>query len=252
MEESSEIVSLTRDIIAAVRQFEGLLREEASVLEQSTQDGLIEIAERKTRYADHLDLLVKRRAKLLTALGVIEGNEAELVTVLHSNDQARQVTRDWNEAVARLHQCNRGAVGVVIVGDNHSAVTGADAVVHEVVAHGRGQHHAGNVVARKRKRAFDGPGCGDDLGRTDAPQAVARASDAPTRRKICRSKARPACRIERHPVKSISTAPQIAATTMGTTENAESSTMAAKIATAIRALRDCGTASAECSSSSRS
>ena len=105
MEESSEIVSLTRDIIAAVRQFEGLLREEASVLEQSTQDGLIEIAERKTRYADHLDLLVKRRAKLLTALGVIEGNEAELVTVLHSNDQARQVTRDWNEAVARLHQC---------------------------------------------------------------------------------------------------------------------------------------------------
>jgi len=82
--------------------------------------------------------------------------------------------------------------------------------------------------------------------------AVASATDDPTSRKICRSKARPACRIDRHPVSSISTAPQIAATTMGTTEKAESSTMAAKIATAMRALRDCGTASAEYSSSSRS
>lgn len=107
MPETSDIVGLTRDIIAAVRQFEGLLHEEAGLLEQSGKDGLIEIAERKTRYADHLDQLVRRRAKLLASLGVQNGSETELLQVLRSGDQARQVTRDWNEAVRRLHQCKQ-------------------------------------------------------------------------------------------------------------------------------------------------
>lgn len=107
MPETPEIVGLTRDIIAAVRQFEGLLHEEASLLEQSSKDGLLEIAERKTRYADHLDQLVRRRARLLESLGVQEGSETELVKALRSGEQARQVTRDWNEAMQRLHQCKK-------------------------------------------------------------------------------------------------------------------------------------------------
>lgn len=105
MQNPSELVALTRDIIAAIRQFEGLLHEEASALELAGKEGLVEIAERKSRYADHLDQLVKRRGRLLETLGVQNGTETELVKVLHSGDQARQVTRDWNEAVRRLHQC---------------------------------------------------------------------------------------------------------------------------------------------------
>ncbi|MFT5575373.1 MAG: flagellar biosynthesis/type III secretory pathway chaperone [Bermanella sp.] len=105
MQETSEIVDLTRDIITAIRQFESLLHEEASALELITRDGLIEIAERKTRYADHLDNLVKRRAKLLHALGVQDGNERDLVNVLNNGDQGRQITRDWTEAVRRLREC---------------------------------------------------------------------------------------------------------------------------------------------------
>ncbi len=37
----------------------------------------------------------------------------------------------------RLFQRNRGAVGIVVVGDNHGAITGRNGIVHHIVAHRR-------------------------------------------------------------------------------------------------------------------
>ncbi len=105
MQKSSEIVGLTRDIIAAIRQFEGLLQEEASALEHPGKEGLLEIAERKIRYADHLDQLVKHRGRALNKLGVQDGNNGELLKILNSSDQSQQIARDWNDAVRRLREC---------------------------------------------------------------------------------------------------------------------------------------------------
>ena len=72
-----------------------------------------------------------------------------------------------------LHQPNSGAVRVIIIGHNDRAVAGADTEVHEVVPHGRSQHHPGNVVARKAERPFNGPRRGDDLRCSDTPQPMA-------------------------------------------------------------------------------
>ncbi len=105
MQVPNEFLALTRDIIAAIRQFEGLLCEEADALEDPARGGLLELAERKTRYADHLDALVRRRARLLANLGVVEGNESQLEEVFAGSHQARQLTQDWKAAIASLQQC---------------------------------------------------------------------------------------------------------------------------------------------------
>ena len=107
MNKSQELVALTRDIIAAIRQFEGLLHEEADILASVEKDGLMEIADRKTRYADHLDQLVKRRARVMEGLGLQEGDPRQLLHLLESHDQVRLMTRDWDNALQTLKQCKQ-------------------------------------------------------------------------------------------------------------------------------------------------
>lgn len=107
MNKSQELVALTRDIIAAIRQFEGLLHEEADVLASAEKDGLMEIADRKTRYADHLDQLVKRRARAMEGLGLQEGDPRQLLQLLESHDQVRVMTRDWDNALLTLKHCKQ-------------------------------------------------------------------------------------------------------------------------------------------------
>ena len=79
---------------------------------------------------------------------------------------------DAGHGQARLHQRDGGAVGIVIVGDDHGAVTGRDRLIDHIVAHRRGQHHAGNVIAREGQGALDGPGRGQNPARADAPQPM--------------------------------------------------------------------------------
>ena len=77
---------------------------------------------------------------------------------------------------ACVFQRNRGAIGIVVVGDHNRAIARGHTVVHHIVADRRGKHNARNIVARKAKRAFNrASGC-DGLRRTNAPQAVAWAS----------------------------------------------------------------------------
>src|SRR6056297_2948048 len=74
---------------------------------------------------------------------------------------------------AKLLERDGGAIGIVIVGDDHGAVTDRDTEINRVIAHRRGEHDAGNIVARKAQRPLDGPGRGHDLARANAPQTVA-------------------------------------------------------------------------------
>ena len=83
---------------------------------------------------------------------------------------------DGRDGQTSLRHGNRGAVSIIIVGDQYGAVAGADAVIDQIVAHSRGKHNTGNVIARKAERAFDGAGCGDNLARANAPEPVARAT----------------------------------------------------------------------------
>ncbi len=82
---------------------------------------------------------------------------------------------DCRNGKPRIHQRNRGAIGIVVVGDNHGAVAHGNAPVHEVIAHGPCQKNARQVVARKGQRPLDRTRGGDRLLGADAPQAVARA-----------------------------------------------------------------------------
>lgn len=106
-DKASELVNITRDIIAAIHQFEGLLKEESEALEKADNSSLVEIAERKNRYADHLDQLVRTRARTLANLGIEEGRHDKLADTVHDNNQLRVVTRDWDEALHTLKNCQR-------------------------------------------------------------------------------------------------------------------------------------------------
>ena len=103
--------------------------------------------------------------------------DAHFLGLGHEASVFCQVARveDGGHGEAGFFQRDGGEVGVVIVGDHDGAVADGDAEVHHVIAHGRSQHDAGDVVARKAQGAFDGAGGGDDLGGADAPEAVARA-----------------------------------------------------------------------------
>ena len=69
-------------------------------------------------------------------------------------------------------QRNRGAVSVIIIGDDHGAIARAYAKIHHIVAQRRRQHYARNVVSGKGQRAFNRTGCGDDLPCPYPPQPV--------------------------------------------------------------------------------
>ena len=74
----------------------------------------------------------------------------------------------------RVQRRERGAIGVVVVGDDRDPPPRRHRVVGDVVAHRAGQHHPRHVVAGKAQRPFQRPGGGDDAPGADAPQALAR------------------------------------------------------------------------------
>jgi hypothetical protein len=78
----------------------------------------------------------------------------------------------------RLFQRNRGAVSVVVVGDNNRAIPRRDGKVHHIIAHRSRQHHARNVVARKGQRPFNRASGRDDPACADTPQTVLRTTIA--------------------------------------------------------------------------
>ena len=78
----------------------------------------------------------------------------------------------------RLFQGNGGAVAVVIVGGDHCAVARGHSKVHHIIAHGRGQHHAGNIIAGKGQRPLNRARGGHDLARPDAPEPMLRPTVA--------------------------------------------------------------------------
>ena len=84
-------------------------------------------------------------------------------------DSAR--IHDAGHRQPRLFQRNRRAVGVIIVGHNHSAIPGRHGPVHHIIAHSRGEHHPGHIIARKGQRAFQSPRCRNDPLSPNAPQA---------------------------------------------------------------------------------
>ncbi len=73
-----------------------------------------------------------------------------------------------------LVQRDRGAVGVVVVRDDHGPVARRHRVVDEVVPHRRGEHHPRQVVAGEGERPLDRAGRRHDLPRADLPEPVAR------------------------------------------------------------------------------
>ena len=77
--------------------------------------------------------------------------------------------QNYRHVQSRLFQCNRRAIGIIVVCDNNSAIANRNTPVHNVITHGRGQHDPRNVIARKTKRAFNRPCGGNDLTRTNAP-----------------------------------------------------------------------------------
>ncbi len=83
--------------------------------------------------------------------------------------------KDRRHVEASVLERNCRKVSIVVVGDQYRAIPDRYAEIHQVVAHGAGQHHTGNIVSGKAEGAFDGPGGGDHVTCPDAPQTVARA-----------------------------------------------------------------------------
>ncbi|WP_372765131.1 flagella synthesis protein FlgN [Litorivivens sp.] len=100
-----DIISITRDIIAAIHQFKGVLIEEANALVQTDKTALLEIAERKIRYADHLDQLVKTRAKMFSSLGIDESDDDAVKSLFNDCGQVHLIDRDWHSAMTTLQEC---------------------------------------------------------------------------------------------------------------------------------------------------
>ena len=80
---------------------------------------------------------------------------------------------DDRHVKARLFHSDCSAIGIVIVGHDRNAVARAYAIVHNVIAHGAGQHDAGDIIARKAERAFDRARGRDHVLCLDPPQPVA-------------------------------------------------------------------------------
>lgn len=105
MTRKTDIISITRDIIAAIHQFKGVLDEEADALMQTDKTSLLEIAERKIRYADHLDQLVRNRAKMFASLGIDESDSAAVKSLFNDYGQTHVIDREWCAAMATLQEC---------------------------------------------------------------------------------------------------------------------------------------------------
>ena len=81
---------------------------------------------------------------------------------------------DGSDADARLLQVDRGRIGAVVGGVDADIPADGDAVMVEVGACGRGQHHARPVVVGEHHVAFDRAGGQHDAPGAHLPQPLAR------------------------------------------------------------------------------
>ena len=105
MTRTTDLISITRDVIAAIHQFKGVLAEESDALAQSDKTVLMEIAERKIRYADHLDQLVRLRSRMFTQIGVNEADKTAVKALFNDYGQRNLVDNDWQSAMKLLAEC---------------------------------------------------------------------------------------------------------------------------------------------------
>ena len=105
MTRTTDLISITRDVIAAIHQFKGVLAEESDALEQTDKTVLLEIAERKIRYADHLDNLVRQRSRMFTQIGVNERDQPAVQALFHDYGQRSLADEDWQSAMQLLAEC---------------------------------------------------------------------------------------------------------------------------------------------------
>lgn len=106
MTRTTDLISITRDVIAAIHQFKGVLAEETDALAQSDKTLLLEIAERKIRYADHLDHLVRNRSRMFNQIGVNERDQKAVEQLFQDYGQRRLVDEDWRSAMNLLAECH--------------------------------------------------------------------------------------------------------------------------------------------------
>lgn len=103
--QTTDLIAITRDIIAAIHQFKGVLAEESEALAQTDKTALLEIAARKIRYADHLDALVKSRSRMFRMLGVNETDRKAISDMFATLGQNRLFQQDWGQAMETLREC---------------------------------------------------------------------------------------------------------------------------------------------------
>ncbi|MBB3046389.1 flagellar biosynthesis/type III secretory pathway chaperone [Litorivivens lipolytica] len=106
MTRTTDLISITRDVIAAIHQFKGVLAEETEALAQRDRTLLLEIAERKIRYADYLDQLVRSRSRMFTQVGVNERDQKAVEDLFQNYGQRRLVDEDWRNAMTLLAECH--------------------------------------------------------------------------------------------------------------------------------------------------
>ncbi len=106
MTRTTDLISITRDVIAAIHQFKGVLAEESDALAQSDKTALLEIADRKIRYADHLDQLVRVRSRMFADIGVNERDKNAVEALFNDHGQGNLADSDWNSAMQLLAECH--------------------------------------------------------------------------------------------------------------------------------------------------
>ncbi len=107
MSRKIDIIGITRDIIAAIHQFKGVLAEEIDALSQTDKTALLEIAERKIRYADHLDQLVRTRSRMFESIGLDESDPQAVKSLFNDYGQEHILDRDWGGAMETLRECEQ-------------------------------------------------------------------------------------------------------------------------------------------------
>ena len=110
----------------------------------------------------------KREAKELVELFF-----EEIRNALESNEQVK-LSGFGNFDLRDKRQ--RRAIGIIIVRHNDRALARRHSEIDHVIAHGRGQHDTGDIIAGKAQRAFDCP-CGrNDLSGPNLPQTMTRCA----------------------------------------------------------------------------
>ena len=73
-----------------------------------------------------------------------------------------------------LLQAKRSSISVIIICNNHRAISRRYREIHNIIAHSRSKHDARNIIASKRQRPFNSA-CGrHNLFAAHPPQSVAR------------------------------------------------------------------------------